>query len=87
MRERTEFTRQTWHGAGDEADLGPGPVFAVIAVGEAKLEGDVIEAADLPDVVSKPGNLLLALLGLNLAGRQRRQLGGRSAGSAHQDGM
>jgi hypothetical protein len=31
--------------------------------------------------------LLLALLGLNLAGRQRRQLGGRSAGGAHQDGM
>ena len=49
--------------------LRPGPVFAVIAVGDAKLEGDVVEAAELPQVAAKLGDLLLALLAFDFVGR------------------
>ena len=47
----------------------PGAVFAVIAVGDAKLEGDVVEAAELPEVAAELGDLLLALLGFDFVGR------------------
>lgn len=87
MRKRAELARQTRHSAGDEPNLGPGPVFAVITISGAKLERDVVETADLLEIVSKLGNLLLALLGLDLAGWQWWQPGDRSAGGAHQDRM
>jgi hypothetical protein len=87
VRKRTELARQTRHGAGDEPDLCPSPVSAVITVGDAKLEGDVVEAAELPEVAAKLGDLLLALLGFDFAGLQRRQLGNRSAGGAQQERM
>jgi len=54
----------------------------VIAIGDAKLEGDVVEAAKLREVAAKLGNLLLALFGLDFVGRQGRQPGNRSAGRA-----
>lgn len=50
----------------------PGPVFAIVAVGGTKLEGNVVEAAELAEVAAKLGDLLLALFGFDFVARQRR---------------
>lgn len=85
MRERAVFAWQARHRARVQADLRPCPVFAVITIGNAQAERDVVEAGKQGEVVAKLVGLLLALLSFNLSGWQWRQLGERPAGCTDEE--
>ena len=74
MSERAVFARQACDGSRVQADLSPGPIFAVIAVCDTEAEGNIIEPAELSEVIANLINLLLTPLGFDLHRRQWRQL-------------
>ena len=84
MSERAVFARQARNRARVQADLRPSPIFAVIAVCDAEAKCNIMESAELREVVADLIDLLLAALGLDLLRRQRRQLRNRPATCAKQ---
>ena len=84
MRERTIFARQARHSARGKTDLCRCPFLAVVAVGHADTEGDILEAGQLREIVADMVDLLLALLSFDLGGGQRGQPGRWCAGHARQ---
>jgi hypothetical protein len=72
VRERPVFTRQARDSARVQADLRPCPVFTTVAVGDTKAKRDIMETAELSEVIADLIYLLLAPLRFDVVGWQRR---------------
>ena len=70
---RTVFARQAADSTRVQTDLCPCPIFAVVAVGDADAESDIVETANLGEIVAELIDLLFTPFGFDLFGRQRRQ--------------
>jgi hypothetical protein len=69
VSEGSIFSRQALHGACGQADLRPRSIFAVVAIGDADAERDILQTAALGKVIADLVDLLLALLGFDVLGR------------------
>src|SRR6478672_6922836 len=84
MAEGAIFARQARDRSRIQTDLCPGPIFTIIAVGNAGPERDVMEPADLDEIIADLVDLLLAALGLDFVRGQWRQFRDWAASRAKQ---